>query len=701
MESSSGAMRPGPRRILAWAVSLVVVLSAGEVCLAKNDFNVTLRVGWGGYYRPQEWIPLEINISNPKLKKELGAVAVLTAQQDGLNVLSIRQGFSLTKDDSKDLWLVTKLAFAVSDMSLEIVDQKSGRPKWRGTYNLASATTGTRLRSVNDSDLLIGTSGRVSGSLVRLGDNAYCEHGYGNGRVLVAGKLQAKLPRDWSGYASLDALVLYDPDWTTIRPATSKAIVQWVRKGGRLLIVLGANPLPATHPIADLLGFRPARPTLTKLSLSTLRKWGCAHAVDTEVSCWSMAGAADAGWDVHPIGQDGTPGFCVGWAAFGKVAVLGFNPAGIVSPSGANRRIGDKPGARFWTSILAELLDERKIEFGRRSTSDSSYPYAYEMGEGGTGINEVIEHLQSIPELRPLSIWWVILLLGTLALLLGPVDYLLLKWMGKLPLTWLTSAVWVVLFSVGAYYGVQALRAGAMQVRVVSVVDAVQGADEAWITRYSGIFAPGDDDYQLERTGKYEWWSGVSPTRGELIYGREQGIGSRRIGCLQRYGRNQPVSVPISIWTMQCLLTEGRLDALPFEATVRRAGQQVELTLKNVCGLPIRSVYVRLGANQVARFRGVPSDGGTFTAELSQFSGWDVDTYDAPIWAVGPDRFDPTKAFFAMGTIGRTRAIEARLRKGDAVVCVLYDNPPVEFGVKGRECEYDNVHVARVVVVPQ
>ena len=73
-----------------------------------------------------------------------------------------------------------------------------------------------------------------------------------------------------------------------------------------------------------------------------------------------------------------------------------------------------------------------------------------------------------------------------LAILLGPVDYLVLKRLDKLPYTWLTSTGWIVIFTVGAYYGVQWIRGGAMELRAVSVVDGVADSNCAWATCYAG-----------------------------------------------------------------------------------------------------------------------------------------------------------------------------------------------------------------------
>jgi len=51
------------------------------------------------------------------------------------------------------------------------------------------------------------------------------------GAVFVCNKLTNSLPWDWTGYASLDAMVLYDPEWDKINPHQSAAICQWVETG--------------------------------------------------------------------------------------------------------------------------------------------------------------------------------------------------------------------------------------------------------------------------------------------------------------------------------------------------------------------------------------------------------------------------------------------------------------------------------------
>src|SRR5690606_18544108 len=103
--------------------------------------------------------------------------------------------------------------------------------------------------------------------------------------------------------------------------------------------------------------------------------------------------------------------------------------------------------------------------------------------------------------------------------------------------TWLTSTGWIVVFTIGAYYGVQWLRAGSMELRAVTVLDSVADSNCAWATCYAGIFAPRSDDYELEGLTPHQWWSGVAPMQDE-IWAQQRESGVRQIYCRQADGGN-------------------------------------------------------------------------------------------------------------------------------------------------------------------
>lgn len=711
------------RRFLWILLALVLgALALPAVSLAAEDFNVTVTVGWENCYRPMEWTPIEVNIANSKLKKPFGGTLLVSAQQDGLNKLTVGRKFVLTPDSPVDCAMVTKFTYGVVDCRVQILNAR-GRTSWSTNLSLMDSSTGIRLSPVEDGALLIGVAGRMSSSLLRLGGNSVCEHGSERGHVHVKRKVLNRLPQDWTGYAGLDLLVLYDPDWNSLTVHQSRAIARWVTNGGRLLIVLGTRPLPASGPIAGLVPFRPGPLRQIKIPASAVSAWGFDPALakaSGDVSCWPLDGATKAGW----VADGGKSSFfAYGPVAFGKVAVLGFDPYQLVRRIGqpgtpVRPSLGARPArspseqlARFWTAQLRHVLGPRQIrhQSGGWGGPRGQYYGGFGLGRVGLGSNAVVGHLMSIPEMRPLSIWWVILLLALLAVLLGPVDYIVLKRLGKLPLTWITSTALIALFSVGAYYGVQALRAGTMKIRVVSVIDAVEGSKDVWSTQYAGIFAPASRNYGLSGTRPSEWWSGITAARDEHSFYRQPEIATRQISCLQEDGGNRPASVPINIWTMQCLLTEAREEKPPFSASVERAGGALKVSIVNHSDVPIRRGYVRMDRDQKMEFGPVDAGGEkAHQGRLSSARGWDdcLSSSGSYMTAYPSGRkallyFDTDSAYFARGSLRRTSAIQEYLRRGAAVVCVEYPEAPVSFGVAGRACEYSHIRLARMVVFPK
>lgn len=713
-------------------LSAFLIFSLAGPLLADSAFNVDCFLGWGGCYRPMEWTPVEISVSSTLTEPFAGSLTV-SAQQDDLNTLSIAHTFVLTPDVPLYIPLVTKLAFAADNCRLRIVDER-GRTRWHYDFELLNFSSRSRaLTAVGEGDLLLGLVGRRKFGLLRLPQQSICESDRGSGKVYLKDKITRMVPWDWTGFVCLDLLILYDPDWSLFKENQLNAIVQWVSNGGRLLLVLGSQPLDSGNPIAQMLPFELQQARQTSIAPETLRKWELDPAEPEDIVCWALKPKPDACFCQTDCVQAEGCLFGTGYVGFGRVGVLAFDPSTMSDKQKSN-------SARFWVSRIAAILEDtyKPGEFGtrermrkaRRRPGREVYhglsskrsiglaedaeqnpdhrgdEYMYDIGVAQIGNNAVMEYLYSISELRPLSIWWVILLLTLLAVLLGPVDYKVLKHIGRLPLTWVTCSLWIILFSAGAYYGVQALRSGKMQLRVVSVLDGIEGSNSAWSAAYCGLFAPYSDAYQLKGLGERQWWSGIAPVE-EHVYAYRRQIGSRNIYCFQYDGANRPYSLPINIWTMQCLLNESPLQQMPISAQVQQRGDQLILNITNLSENPIKEGYVLLDNNQALFFDSVGA-GSTrkFSGKLKRYEGWD---YDIRSYAgrnyyfdeSGPQcKFKNETAYSAQGCLQRTQAIKAYLAYGAAVVCAEFDQAPVSFGVKDRSCDYNHIQLVRLVVFP-
>ena len=682
---------------------VAAILAAGWLAAApmqaagdadRKKLNVDFEIGWGGCYRPLVWTPLTLSVTSP-LKEHVAVEVGLSVAQDELNRLRIRRLAVLEAESTVHIPLMARLAVGAVDCDVSMTGIGK-RFFWSRTYELRSrdAPSGL-LTGVPDRDMLIGVTGRQGFGLMDLGRDSSCNTGRPGGRVHVKYKFARLLPADWPGYAALDALVLYDADWERLNPHQSRAVARWVGNGGRVLFVLGANALAPGHPLAALLPFAVGAAREVTLPAATLRRWGWRQPEpggQRRTACWSFDAAAGApGWRVDRQGDSVIAAW--GPSGFGAVGVVGFDPA-----AAAGGETDHVAAAQFWVGRLAPLLDGRRvISTGANSGSDSDW-YGYQPSPADAASNEVLEHLLSIAELRPMHAGWIVGVLAALALLIGPVDYLVLKKLGRLPLTWLTASLWIALFSVGAYYGVQYIRAGVLKARVVSVVDGVadgNGPAAGWATCHAGIYSPGSDDYRPVPPGggeldRGQWWSGAAHVQSRGMYYGQSGIGSRNIYCLQHAdGGNLPVSVPINIWSMQCLLAETPVRDVPLRATVTRRGRDDwEIAITNRSPALLKSGYAMVGGGRAIWLGAVrPGQSRTFRGRGERPGPWQ--------WSDGVRG----NALAARGTWARTEGIRRLVDGGGAAaVCAEFEQASPLFALAGRNCRFEHVQLVRLVV---
>jgi len=705
----------------AWLFLLAFPALVIGATTEKDDdpFNVDFFCGWGGYYRPMEWTPVEIGISST-LTEPFAGVITVSAQQDGLNTMNVNYEFVLTPDIPLHLPLVTKFAFTADKCSVRLVDEDRGRTLWSQEYDLWGTNLNTGLVTVvYENDLLIGLVGNGTFGLLRLPKQSKSMSVKGQGEVYVGNKLPRMVPWDWTGFVSLDVLVLSDPDWNLFNTQQLNAIAQWISNGGKLLLVPGSNPLASTNPIAKLLPLELRDVKQITVPPESLTKLGLIGGQPETVTGWSLVPKSGANFYEVEANDDGECLFATGYVGFGRVGILAFDPATM---SDIQR---DKSGS-FWVYCIREILEDtdslpfgtsagrlqsnqisRTIQSVRDTGLESGRPdnrRRYEIGWAQAANNAVMEFLYQ--QIRPLSIWWVILLLITLAVLLGPVDYKLLKRIDRLPFTWLTCAFWIILFTVGAYYGVQAIRAGDMELRVVSVLDGIKNSNNVWSTQFCGLFAPYSDDYKLEGLQENQWWSGIAPSQ-ETIWQQNNQIGGRRIYCFQHDGGNLPYSIPINIWDVQCLLNESNVQKMPFDAEVRLLGEEVEINIVNESEAPIKKGRVLLSNNRGITFDTVPAgQSRSFSSQTHRMGLWDEygsDRYNQYYSRRGRTNigFKNEDAFFAQGCLQRTQTMSAYLADGAAIVSVEYDQAPISFGLKARTYKRNHLQLARLVVFPK
>jgi hypothetical protein len=249
-----------------------------------------------------------------------------------------------------------------------------------------------------------------------------------------------------------------------------------------------------------------------------------------------------------------------------------------------------------------------------------------------------------------------------------------------------------------------------MELRVVSVVDAIEDGNQIWSTDFCGLFAPRSDDYRFKGLLGNQWWSGIAPTQ-DYVSAYGQPSLTRNIYCLQHDGGNLPASLAVNIWTVQCLLKESTAQDFPFEARVFRDGDNVTGQIVNKSDSSVLRGEIMFGNDRAMFIGDVPAHSSKqFSGRLEPAQAWESryyqtytgrqrNQYSRP---VSPDgRFRRQDAWFAQGCLQRTLAMKTYLDSGAAVVSVEYDQPPVSYQIDDRSCKYNHIHSARLVLFPE
>lgn len=665
-----------------WGICVVCLLAASALA-APETLNVDFVIGWDGCYRPQEWTPMDVGIATT-IEEPQGGLIEVTAQQDSLTSMIIRHPYVVKKGSPYRVQLMGKIAYGTSTAELVLRNQK-GRAEFSREVNLMDYVA-NRANPIRQQDFLLGVVGRKPPGLARLTDTCSTSENR-QGQVFVKEKLIQGMPSDWTGFASVDTLVLYNPQYDQMTPLQAKAIHQWVSSGGRCFIVLGGRGLPDDGPLADLLPFK-LKPIhdvqLNESGLPYRERLGR----KATVKAWGLPNTAPEGWKIESFGSKETM-LAVGQHGFGQVAVLAFDPSDLPDPTADN-------AAAFWANLVSKFqLSERRIVFTGNGGDQNQGRYYQDHVPHTGATNNVLLHLMSIPELRPLSIWWVIGLLALLALLLGPIDYLVLKKLDRLPLTWVTSLAIIAAFTIGAYYGVQAIRAGSMQVRAVTMIDGLADStgktQDAWSTSYCGIFAPASDEYKFNGLAGNGWWSAISPGQEDYYsYGRSN-IGNRQLHCGQQDGGNLPQAMPISIWSMQCLVNESSLTDMPVSAVVSSAERgAIAAQVTNKSKAAIKGGFVRVGNSTIRIDRLEPGQSKLFKGDNCS---------DSLTLGDAGGRVSLNDCAGAYGCSDRTTTINQWVQGGKmALVCVEFEQAPLSYQVVPSDYRTHHIQVARLVV---
>lgn len=325
----------------------------------------------------------------------------------------------------------------------------------------------------------------------------------------------ADLPTRAEGWSVLDHLVWQDIDSNQLSTEQLDALRRWIAAGGRLVIVGGSAGIGTLSGFPD--DILPYRPTAT-VDLAPVNLTGILGELPAGAAELPAMGGALLHGRALAMSGDRVVAAELSYGS-GRVTIFGFDPT-------TQWLAESKSIDGLWSGALPGRSGDGTVLF------DDS---------------QLVQAVYQLPLLALPPTSGLLVILGAYILIIGPINYLILKRLDRRELAWITMPVLVLAFAAASFGYGSFLRGTDVMVNEVAIVRGAQDAEEARAQVYFGVFSPTRSTYQVEipqgallaspismdsmglGTGTLDLIQGTGPERPSMVRNLSVGTGSLRV----------------------------------------------------------------------------------------------------------------------------------------------------------------------------
>jgi hypothetical protein len=388
-----------------------------------------------------------------------------------------------------------------------------------------------------------------------------------------------EMPDRWFGYDAADVLVLstsnargfVEPLLEAGATEQRNALLGWVRRGGTVVLSVGSNH----QEVARLLTMLPLLDVeITggerRSSLPVVSHWsqspGQPLREPIEVAKVKPGPGVKVLVREHvaPGGLGESPMVMQGSCGLGRVVLVAFDVD--TEPFTAWPGQGD-----FWARI--EELAGPRAPLPQTAVQQFA-PGQYTSDELAGDLKTGLEVFQDVPVI---SFGWVALFILFYIVIVGPLDYLVLKKLFKRPeLTWVTFPAVVIVVSVLAYVVAYSVKGDELRINKVDLIEYdLHEPRQAYGTAWFTLFSPRMQNYTLAVEPAAPQWVGGPPAGAQgvnvlsLLEGGGDSLSTGSTSLFQQpYEYTEDASglkkIPIPVWATQSF-TASWVGSLPKE----------------------------------------------------------------------------------------------------------------------------------------
>jgi hypothetical protein len=373
---------------------------------------------------------------------------------------------------------------------------------------------------------------------------------------LVIGLSPEDLPERVEAWSTIDRIVWQDVDSERLTTPQRDSLRGWIAGGGRLVVVGGTAGPKVLSAFPDLL--LPYRPAATT-DVPPANLVSMLGGIPTSATILpALSGELSGG---HALATVGDRVVAADQAyGSGSVTLVGFDPtvdwiAKTDAAQGLWRRL--LPARTF--GGLAFFNDDM-----------------------------LVSAVSQLPSLALPPVGGLLLLLAAYILLIGPINYLVLKRLDRREWAWFTMPLLIVVFAAGAYAFGAVLRGSDMVVNEVAIVRGAPGATDGAAQVYLGIFSPSRGLYQLRVPGGALL---STPINGDAF----AGVGTGQALDVLQGDPARVRNLAVGFGSLRAIRAETAVAVPLIQTDLRLQDGRLKGSVKNASNVPLERPAVVLG----------------------------------------------------------------------------------------------------------
>ena len=451
-----------------WLLPIMVALMLGGMWTAETThaqdavatdlISLTVSAGYDSVFRPNQWLPLRVQISNQG-EPITGRLVVRPETSGSALTGTFSTPVDLPASASQAFFLYITARSNADTIRVELLNE-------RGGVMTSQDTTITALAARDSLHVVISDSPDTAPDLSQVGVGGY--------NAFQVNWRTENIPDRAPALDSVNVIVFANTNSASLSSTQQRALRTWVQAGGHLIVVGGANWQPTAAGLGDLLPLLPESAQVIS-ELTPLAQLAGVYNVELDGDTISATGALTDRAQVLAAAGD-LPLLVRQRVGGGTVDYLTIDPTSQPLRDWADQ-------SAMWLAVVSSVEPRPGWTFGFSDWLDAI-----------TGVS-ILPGLDVLPAALGL-----VMFLVAYIVLIGPANYWVLNRINRREYAWFTIPALILIFSGLAWSVGFELRGNQATLSRLSVVQTWPDSDEAHLEQVLGLLVPRRGDYTLSLT---------------------------------------------------------------------------------------------------------------------------------------------------------------------------------------------------------